>query len=93
MFGNGIGSLRVIIFDVNTDEDKVIWQISGEAGNAWYQGQVPIASPSPFKVPPNSVELPSFKVQSRRAGHGVTAASRISFISAEMRKILCNGEW
>ncbi|ROT72905.1 putative MAM domain-containing protein 2-like [Penaeus vannamei] len=50
MFGNGIGSLRVIIFDVNTDEDKVIWQISGEAGNAWYQGQVPIASPSPFKI-------------------------------------------
>ncbi|XP_063609951.1 MAM and LDL-receptor class A domain-containing protein 1-like [Penaeus indicus] len=50
MFGNGIGSLRVILFDVNTDEDKVIWQISGEAGNAWYQGQVPIASPTPFKI-------------------------------------------
>ncbi|KAG7168141.1 MAM and LDL-receptor class A domain-containing protein 1-like 2 [Homarus americanus] len=62
MFGNGIGTLRVIIYDVNTAKDKVIWQISGEAGNAWYQGQVPIASPSPFKVPPDSVELPSFKI-------------------------------
>ncbi|XP_042223309.1 MAM and LDL-receptor class A domain-containing protein 1-like isoform X2 [Homarus americanus] len=50
MFGNGIGTLRVIIYDVNTAKDKVIWQISGEAGNAWYQGQVPIASPSPFKI-------------------------------------------
>ncbi|XP_069937459.1 MAM and LDL-receptor class A domain-containing protein 1-like, partial [Cherax quadricarinatus] len=50
MFGNGIGTLRVIIYDVNTGKDNVIWKISGEAGNAWYQGQVPISSSSPFKI-------------------------------------------
>lgn len=65
MYGNGIGSLRVLIYDVNTAQDTVIWKISGEAGNAWYQGQVPISSSSPFKVSPESFELPTFKVQSR----------------------------
>ncbi|XP_066937101.1 MAM and LDL-receptor class A domain-containing protein 1-like [Macrobrachium rosenbergii] len=50
MYGNGIGSLRVIIYDVNSKKDEVIWSITGEAGNAWYQGQVPIASPTPFKI-------------------------------------------
>ncbi|XP_045139378.1 MAM and LDL-receptor class A domain-containing protein 1-like isoform X1 [Portunus trituberculatus] len=50
MYGNGIGSLRVLIYDVNTAQDTVIWKISGEAGNAWYQGQVPISSSSPFKI-------------------------------------------
>ncbi|CAL4111317.1 unnamed protein product, partial [Meganyctiphanes norvegica] len=50
MFGNGIGTLSVIIHDMNTQEDNVIWEISGEAGNAWYQGQVPIASGVPFKI-------------------------------------------
>ncbi|XP_069156146.1 MAM and LDL-receptor class A domain-containing protein 1 isoform X2 [Procambarus clarkii] len=50
MFGNGIGTLRVIIYDVNTGKDIAIWKISGEAGNAWYQGQVPISSPAPFKI-------------------------------------------
>ncbi|KAK3871532.1 hypothetical protein Pcinc_023337 [Petrolisthes cinctipes] len=50
MYGNGVGSLSVLIYDVNSAEDRVIWTISGEAGNAWYQGQVPIASPTPFKV-------------------------------------------
>lgn len=63
MYGNGVGSLSVLIYDVNSAEDRVIWTISGEAGNAWYQGQVPIASPTPFKVPPFSVELASFKVK------------------------------
>ncbi|KAK7075223.1 hypothetical protein SK128_016275 [Halocaridina rubra] len=50
MYGSGIGSLRVILYDVNAKEDNVIWSITGEAGNAWYQGQVPIASPKPFKI-------------------------------------------
>ena len=50
MFGNGIGALRVVIFNSRTKTDEVIWKLNGEAGNEWYQGQVPIASPDPFKV-------------------------------------------
>ena len=50
MFGNGIGALRVIILNLDTNEDKVIWKLNGEAGNDWYQGQVTIASPDSFKV-------------------------------------------
>jgi len=63
MFGNGVGTLRVIMYDVDRDEDRTLWSLSGEAGNAWYQGQVPISSFSPFKVsllfyPGKSVLLP-----------------------------------
>lgn len=50
MYGNGIGTLRVIIHDTQANEDRIVWSLSGEAGNAWYQGQVPISSFSSFKV-------------------------------------------
>lgn len=50
MFGNGVGTLRVIVHDVEDDIDRIIWSLSGEAGNAWYQGQVPISSFTAFKV-------------------------------------------
>ncbi|CAL8109886.1 unnamed protein product [Orchesella dallaii] len=50
MYGNGIGTLRVIVHDVEDDQDRVIWSLSGEAGNAWYQGQVPISSFTAFKI-------------------------------------------
>lgn len=50
MFGNGIGTLRVLLHDVEGAADGVIWELSGEAGNAWYQGQVPISSFTSFKI-------------------------------------------
>lgn len=83
MFGNGIGSLRVIIYDVNSAEDKVIWMISGEAGNAWYQGQVPISSATTFKVPPDSIELFSFKVQYSPQSLRATVVAAASAITPE----------
>jgi len=27
-----------------------VWQLSGEAGNVWYQAEVPISSPSAFRI-------------------------------------------
>ncbi|XP_021968384.1 MAM and LDL-receptor class A domain-containing protein 1 isoform X2 [Folsomia candida] len=50
MFGNGIGTLRVLLHDVESGEERAAWQLSGEAGNAWYQGQVPISSFTSFKI-------------------------------------------
>ena len=50
MFGNGVGALRVLIHDEDANEDRVVWGLNGEAGNAWYQGQVPISSSTSFRV-------------------------------------------
>ncbi|CAG7819888.1 unnamed protein product [Allacma fusca] len=50
MFGNGVGMLRVLIHDKEANEDRVVWSLAGEAGNAWYQGQVPISSSTSFKI-------------------------------------------
>jgi len=50
MYGNGIGTLRVVLHDSDAKEDRTVWSLAGEAGNAWYQGQVPISSFTSFKV-------------------------------------------
>lgn len=50
MFGNGIGSLAVGISDTRESQERDIWTLSGEAGNAWYQAEVPVSSSNPFKV-------------------------------------------
>lgn len=50
MFGNGIGALSIHIEDTGDNKLQQIWSLSGEAGNAWYQAEVPVASASPFKV-------------------------------------------
>lgn len=50
MYGNGIGSLRVLIINTQDQNEETIWEISGEAGNLWYQGQVPISSSKAFKI-------------------------------------------
>ncbi|XP_047739184.1 MAM and LDL-receptor class A domain-containing protein 2 isoform X2 [Hyalella azteca] len=50
MHGVGIGTLRVLIINTQDRKARTIWQISGEAGKIWYQGQVPIASATPFKI-------------------------------------------
>ncbi|KAK7601263.1 hypothetical protein V9T40_008704 [Parthenolecanium corni] len=50
MFGNGIGSLAVGISDTRESQERDIWTLSGEAGNAWYQAEVPVSSSNPFKI-------------------------------------------
>lgn len=50
MFGNGVGALSVSISDSRDGVERDIWALSGEAGNSWYQAEVPVSSASPFKV-------------------------------------------
>lgn len=50
MFGNGVGSLTVSISDTREVKERDIWSLTGEAGNAWYQAEVPVSSSNPFKV-------------------------------------------
>ncbi|KAF2344949.1 MAM domain, partial [Trinorchestia longiramus] len=50
MHGVGIGTLRVLIINTQDRKPQTIWEISGEAGKIWYQGQVPISSSTPFKI-------------------------------------------
>lgn len=50
MYGNGIGTLSVIIMEKEDNTESEIWSLNGEAGNAWYQAEVPIASPAPFRI-------------------------------------------
>lgn len=51
MYGNGIGALRVIIKPTQGDEE-IIWELKGEQGNNWYQGQVTITAVTDFQVGP-----------------------------------------
>ncbi|XP_049780981.1 MAM and LDL-receptor class A domain-containing protein 1-like [Schistocerca cancellata] len=50
MYGNGIGTLSVILSDAREGQEKLLWSLSGEAGNAWYQAEVPISSLNPYKI-------------------------------------------
>lgn len=50
MFGNGIGTLTITISDRREGQDRDIWSLSGEAGNGWYQAEVPVSSTNPFRV-------------------------------------------
>lgn len=50
MYGNGIGTLSVVINDKEDGSEIEIWSLSGEAGNAWYQAEVPISSQTPFRI-------------------------------------------
>ena len=54
MYGNGIGTLRVWVrpTDGVTEENpaKMLWEMSGDAGNNWYMAQLPIASANPFQI-------------------------------------------
>ncbi|KAI5707041.1 hypothetical protein M8J75_013844 [Diaphorina citri] len=51
MFGNGIGTLSILLVDSqNNQNERELWSLSGEAGNAWYQAEVTIASPNPFRI-------------------------------------------
>ena len=48
MFGNGIGTLRVILR--SADQERQLWALSAEAGNTWHQGQLTVSSATPFQV-------------------------------------------
>ncbi|XP_024085884.1 MAM and LDL-receptor class A domain-containing protein 1-like isoform X4 [Cimex lectularius] len=50
MFGNGVGSLSILISDTRERQDREIWSLSGEAGNAWYQAEVSVSSQNAFKI-------------------------------------------
>ncbi|XP_066995484.2 MAM and LDL-receptor class A domain-containing protein 1 [Anabrus simplex] len=50
MYGNGIGTLSVLLSDTREGHEKYIWSLSGEAGNAWYQAEVPVSSPNAFRI-------------------------------------------
>ncbi|XP_076309730.1 MAM and LDL-receptor class A domain-containing protein 1-like isoform X2 [Tachypleus tridentatus] len=50
MFGNGIGTLRVLQRSQGSNDENVIWKISGPSGNRWYQARVPVSSPKPFQL-------------------------------------------
>ena len=50
MYGNGIGTLTVSITDTRENQERDIWTLHGEAGNAWYQAEVPVSNANPFKV-------------------------------------------
>ncbi|XP_028968615.1 MAM and LDL-receptor class A domain-containing protein 1 [Galendromus occidentalis] len=51
MFGNGIGTLRVLSRKEGTDEPpKTLWEMSGEATNQWYLAQVQVASIEPIQL-------------------------------------------
>ena len=50
MYGNGIGTLRVLIRYTSASEeqtipDQLLWEMTGESGNSWHIAQVPISSP------------------------------------------------
>ncbi|XP_015794188.1 MAM and LDL-receptor class A domain-containing protein 1-like, partial [Tetranychus urticae] len=53
MYGNGIGTLRVKYRPGESKDDKsdkILWEMSGESGNNWYQAQLPIASAVAFNI-------------------------------------------
>lgn len=50
MFGNGIGTLTISLSDTRESQERDVWSLTGEAGNAWYQAEVPVSSSNPFKV-------------------------------------------
>lgn len=58
MFGNGIGTLRVKVRSAEEPEaaageeagknDRILWEMSGEAGNRWYLAQLSYASTNSY---------------------------------------------
>ena len=49
MFGNHIGTLRVILKFENRDE-KVIWKMSGNKGDKWIKGTATLHSSDTYQV-------------------------------------------
>ena len=51
MYGSGVGTLSIQLADTREEgHEQVLWTLSGESGNAWYQAQVAVSSANPFRV-------------------------------------------
>ena len=50
MAGRGVGRLRVMLEDVVTRKQKIMWALQGHQGTRWVQGQLPLSSGVPFKA-------------------------------------------
>ncbi|KAL7644743.1 UNVERIFIED_CONTAM: hypothetical protein RMT77_004556 [Armadillidium vulgare] len=50
MSGKGVGMLRVIIQDVETRRERVLWALAGNQGSKWIKAQLALSSNTPFKV-------------------------------------------
>ncbi|XP_045138693.1 MAM and LDL-receptor class A domain-containing protein 1-like [Portunus trituberculatus] len=50
MAGRGVGRLRVLLEDVVTRKQQIMWALQGHQGTRWVQGQLPLSSGTPFKV-------------------------------------------
>ncbi|PRD25664.1 UNVERIFIED_CONTAM: MAM and LDL-receptor class A domain-containing protein 1 [Trichonephila clavipes] len=62
MFGNGIGTLRVLKRVPGEEApDRVIWEVSGESGNKWYRAQVSVSSATSYQI--SSGEKTSSKIK------------------------------
>ncbi|GLG93676.1 Uncharacterized protein GBIM_01019 [Gryllus bimaculatus] len=49
MYGNGVGMLGVLLQE-SGGEPRYLWRLAGEAGNAWYQAEVPVSAPNSFRI-------------------------------------------
>ena len=51
MFGNTIGTLRVLVkTGAGNQSETVIWELSGNFGDQWYSAQAPVTSGKPYQV-------------------------------------------
>lgn len=50
MYGEGIGNLSVLLRPHLSNQDILIWKVSGERGNSWQSAQVPLYSDEPFTL-------------------------------------------
>ena len=53
MYGASIGFLRVIVVPANStggNNGTVVWELSGNQGQSWIQGRVPVYDAQPFYV-------------------------------------------
>ncbi|KAG0714862.1 MAM and LDL-receptor class A domain-containing protein 2 [Chionoecetes opilio] len=50
MAGRGVGHLQVLLEDVVTRQERILWALKGHQGTQWVQGQLSLSSSTPFKV-------------------------------------------
>lgn len=50
MSGRGIGSLNVIVKYPDAGTNNTVWSLSGDQGDKWLQGQVPIVASTTYQV-------------------------------------------
>lgn len=50
MNGRGIGSLNVIVNYPDAGTNNTVWSLSGDQGDKWLQGQVPIVASTTYQV-------------------------------------------